>query len=83
MSSVVTAVLGFEVVPHQVDAGILVGACRSLNLFPQALEAIRQDAGRAEALISCKLPIEQVQRGFGLISQSKSSVVKAVIVFGD
>jgi len=60
----------------------VVGSCRSLNLFPQALNAIWQEAGWAESLISCRLPIQQVHRGFELISRSKDSIIKAAIVFG-
>jgi threonine dehydrogenase-like Zn-dependent dehydrogenase len=59
----------------------VVGSCRSLNMFLEALGAIQADAGWAEGLISCKLQIEQAQHGFELINKSKSSVIKAVISF--
>ncbi len=59
----------------------VVGSCRSLNLFPEALEAIHEDVSWVEGLISCKLQIEQAQHGFELINKSKSSIVKAVISF--
>jgi threonine dehydrogenase-like Zn-dependent dehydrogenase len=62
---------------------MIVGSCRSLNLFPGALEAIREDAGWAKSLISYQLPIQQVHHGFELINKNKDSVIKAVIVFGD
>jgi len=61
----------------------IVGSCRSLNLFPGALEAIREDAGWAESLISYRLPIQQVHHGFELLNKNKDSVIKVVIVFGD
>jgi threonine dehydrogenase-like Zn-dependent dehydrogenase len=57
------------------------GSCRSLDMFPTALEAIREDAAWAEGLISCTLPIEQVQHGFELIRSSKDRIVKVAVVF--
>lgn len=57
------------------------GSCRSLDLFPEALQAMREDPARTEALISCTLPIDEVERGFALIANSKESIVKAAIVF--
>jgi threonine dehydrogenase-like Zn-dependent dehydrogenase len=59
----------------------IVGSCRSLNLFPEALRAMAEDAARTEALITHRLPIEEAQRGFELITRSKEQVVKAAIVF--
>jgi L-iditol 2-dehydrogenase len=61
----------------------ITGSCRSLDLFPQALEAIRQDVGWTERLISHRLPIGQVDRGFELIGSNKSDAIKAVVVFDD
>ena len=57
------------------------GACRSLDLFPEALQAMAEDPAASEALISCTLPIEDVARGFELIGQSKATVLKAAVVF--
>jgi L-iditol 2-dehydrogenase len=59
----------------------IAGSCRSLDLFPQALEAMREDIEWTERLISRKLPVRQVHHGFELISSSKGDVIKAVIVF--
>ena len=59
----------------------IVGSCRSLDVFPQALQAIGEDPDRTEALISCRLPIEQVHRGFDLIHSRKDDIIKVAIVF--
>jgi threonine dehydrogenase-like Zn-dependent dehydrogenase len=59
----------------------IVGSCRSLNKFPETLEAIREDLTRTEALITHKLPIEQAQLGFELLRSNKSTLIKAAIIF--
>ncbi len=59
----------------------LVGVCRSLDQFPVALAAMREDAARTEALVTHRLHIEQVHEGFDLLQNSKSRTVKVVIVF--
>jgi threonine dehydrogenase-like Zn-dependent dehydrogenase len=65
------------------DEITITGSCRSLGLFPKALEAIRQDVGWTERLISHRLPIDHVNHGFELISSHKSDAIKAVVVFHD
>jgi threonine dehydrogenase-like Zn-dependent dehydrogenase len=59
----------------------VVGSCRSLNMFPEALKVIKENMSWVEALISRKLPIQQADHGFELINKSKGDVVKAVISF--
>lgn len=59
----------------------IAGACRSLDQFPSALEAMRKDPARTEALVTHLLRIDDVQTGFELIQNSKSEALKAAIVF--
>jgi threonine dehydrogenase-like Zn-dependent dehydrogenase len=59
----------------------LVGSCRSLNQFARALEVMHQDIERTQALITHQLSIEEVLRGFELITQGKDDVMKAIITF--
>lgn len=61
----------------------IVGSCRSLNLFPEALQAMHEEADRTEGLVSHKLSIDEVHSGFELMTSSKDSLIKAVIVFED
>jgi len=61
----------------------IVGSCRSLNKFPETLEAIREDASRTEALITHRLTIDQAQLGFELLRSNKSTLIKAAIVFDE
>lgn len=61
----------------------LVGACRSLDMFPRALETIGADSERTEALITHQIPIERVEEGFALIEHAKDEVIKIAVVFGD
>jgi threonine dehydrogenase-like Zn-dependent dehydrogenase len=61
----------------------IVGSCRSLDLFPEALVAMQEDADRTEALISHRLPIHQVHHGFELMRSRKDDVIKVAIVFDD
>jgi len=60
---------------------VIAGACRSLNLFPEALRAMHEDAARTEALVTHRLSIEDAARGFELITRNKEQTVKAAIVF--
>ena len=57
------------------------GACRSLAMFPAALQALAADGTAAEALISRTLPIADVAYGFSLITDHKADVVKVAVVF--
>jgi threonine dehydrogenase-like Zn-dependent dehydrogenase len=59
----------------------LAGCCRSLDQFPAALDAMRADADRTDALVTHRLRIEQAHEGFDLIQNSKESTVKAALVF--
>ena len=59
----------------------IAGTCRSLDQFPAALEAMREDPTRTEALVTHRLHIDEVHEGFELIQNSKSHTVKAAIVF--
>ncbi len=59
----------------------IAGTCRSLDQFPTALQAMREDPMRTEALITHQLHIDEVHRGFELIQSSKSQTIKAAIVF--
>ena len=59
----------------------IVGTCRSLDQFPLALEVMRKDPARTEALVTHLLQIDEVHAGFELIQNSKSETVKAAIVF--
>ena len=59
----------------------VVGSCRSLNMFPETLEAIREDSVRTEELITHRLNIEQAQQGFELLRSNKSTLIKAAIIF--
>lgn len=59
----------------------IVGSCRSLDLFPTALESIKENTGFAERLISRRLSIDEAELGFELIQKSKDEIIKATIVF--
>ena len=61
----------------------IVGTCRSLDQFPEALRAIQEDVAWAEALITHRLSIEDVHRGFEWITQRKETTIKATIIVDD
>jgi L-iditol 2-dehydrogenase len=59
----------------------IAGTCRSLDQFPTALQIMREDPIRTEALVTHRLRIDQVQEGFELLQNRKAQTIKTVIVF--